>query len=723
MNNIVLPWVNRLFPGKRTLIKTINSQRRAFSFAIYLLLGLLASTLVACYATNGAASETSYRTAWIGNTFGGGSKWVQIRIDAMSVSPDGTVYTNSDWDEAGRQAGIYKDGDIAGMAIDLHGWGKGGGLAVTANSKYLFVGMIQGNEGGGLTGRDYPPKGTDWYCLRRYHLNGKPAPFSGKFGDGSMLIVSESSQITGLASTDNELYASDPATNRIRVYDPETMSQLRDWSFDRPRQIAVDKSGNLWIIQAAYGSNPPKILHYSKTGKQLPEQIVNVVDPTALAVDNQGRLLVAENGPRQQVLIYDIAKKPSLVGTLGTEGGIYSGTPGEVGALKFAGLSGVGTDAKGNIYVSSNGFHKSGVDLRKFSPSGELQWQLLGLHFLDTADADAATDAVDVFSKDEHFVMDYSKGSGSEWSYKGYTINRFRYPDDPRLNAAPPTSPFVRHIGGKRFLYLTDQGAERLCIYRFDGEIAIPSAIFAKHHSNWPANQPKNESWLWRDRNGDGFIQDNEYESLGKEDSSIWGWEVDSNGDIWQASESGFIRHYRTSGLDAHGSPIYTDAASETIPMPAPFSVLTRLKYFPDTDVMYLGGYTSDRPNIDGDWGLVGTEIIRYDNWSKPEKKVRWRIALPYNPSADPKINIKAMDIAGDKVFAVTVRTAEVYVYDVATGDSVTKLTPGTEVGSENGWVDTAYGLRAYQRADGEYLVFVEEVLKGKVIMYRLALT
>jgi len=42
---------------------------------------------------------------------------------------------------------------------------------------------------------------------------------------------------------------------------------------------------------------------------------------TALAVDNQGRLLVADNGPRlSQVLIYHIRQRPKLVGTVGTQG-------------------------------------------------------------------------------------------------------------------------------------------------------------------------------------------------------------------------------------------------------------------------------------------------------------------------------------------------------------------------------------------------------------------
>lgn len=568
----------------------------------------------------------------------------------------------------------------------------------------------------GKTGEDYPPSGTIWYAVRRYNLSGAPAPFSGGRGyDSSMLIVSTSGGVTGLATAGSELYVSDSAANRIRVYNTETMSEVRSWSVARPRQIAVDRQGEVWIIQVEDG-NAPKLLHYSNTGTLLSGQITDVVEPTALAVDNQGRLLVAENGPRQQVLIYDITGTPALVGTFGDQGGIYSGTRGEVGDRKLYGIIGVGTDSSGNIYVNSNGFVHSGTDLRKFSPDGALQWRLLGLQFLDNADADPGTDGVDVFTKHERFFMDYSKGSGKESTYKVFTLDKFRYPDDPRLHLSY-TSAFVRRIQEKRFLYLTDMYADNLAVFRFDGKIAVPCALFAKKHMSWPTNQPASGRWMWRDRNGDGSIQSNEYENLGGEDGLIWGWEVDSNGDVWQASESGYIRHYRNQGLDAGGTPIYSSAASEEIPMPAPFNKLERIKYFPATDVMYLGGYTVDRPgNV---WGIVGTEIVRYDNWSTT-KDVRWRVALPYNP-VEPELIIKAMDVAGDRVFAVDSRKAEVYVYDTATGDSVTKLTPGPEVASESGWVDIPYGLRAYRRANGEYLVFVEEDAKAKVIVYRLA--
>ncbi|HEY9608829.1 MAG TPA: hypothetical protein V6C93_05665, partial [Allocoleopsis sp.] len=98
-------------------------QHRMISFLPFGLTRLIVSTLTALYLTSNALSNIPYKTSWIGNTFGGGSKWVQIQISAMYVANDGTVYTNSVWDEAGREAGIYKDGDAIAKASNLHGWG------------------------------------------------------------------------------------------------------------------------------------------------------------------------------------------------------------------------------------------------------------------------------------------------------------------------------------------------------------------------------------------------------------------------------------------------------------------------------------------------------------------------------------------------------------------------------------------------------------------------
>ncbi|MBW4672203.1 MAG: hypothetical protein KME60_33490 [Cyanomargarita calcarea GSE-NOS-MK-12-04C] len=676
-----------------------------------------------------APTGIKYKTTWIGNTFGNGDKWVQIRVSGMYVAPDGTVYTNSGWDEAGSEAGIYKNGSMIGKAEDSHGWGRFGGSAVTADKKYIYVAMLQGLEGNPQG--DYPPKDTVWYCVRRYDLSGKPAPFTGGRGwDKSMLIVSTKSAVTGLAIAGGELYVSDPNSNRIRVYNTE-MEELRSFAVANPGKIAIDKQKNLWIIQQKKNEKKGKVLHYSALGKQLPQTVPDVVEPTAIAIDNQNRLLVAENNKRQQILIYNITNKPVKVGTFGTEGGIYSGIPGEVGNLKFYGITGVGTDAKGNIYISNNGFNDSGVDLRSYSQKAQLQWRLLGLEFIDNADADPAGDGVHLFTKQEHFIMDYSKPPGKDSTYKGYTLNAFKYPQDPRLHTDVDAT-FFRRIQGKPFLFLTDMYGGLLEIFRFDkatdGEIAIPSGMFVgtsasgkpSFNGNWPPNQPTTGEWIWRDGNGNGRFEANEYDR-NKDYPYIGGWWIDEVGDIWKTlrTQDG-IRHYPLLGLDKKGNPIYSYARMEKQTTPRMFDDLRRIEYFPKTDTMYLSGFTSLHPAIGSDYSKsAGSEIARFDNWSKGNRKERWRIVLPIDTSKPPEaIPPQAISVAGDYVFAVTVKTSEVYMYNAATGAFVFKLKPNP-IADQSGWVDIAYGVRAFQRKNGEYLVFVEEDLKGKVVIHR----
>jgi hypothetical protein len=677
-----------------------------------------------------APTGIRYKTTWIGNTFGSGDKWVQIRVSGMYVAPDGTVYTNSGWDEAGSEAGIYKNGSVIGKAEDLHGWGRFGGSAVTADKKYIYVAMLQGLEGNPQG--DYPSKNTVWYCVRRYDLSGKPAPFSGGRGwDKSMLIVSTKSAVTGLATAGGELYVSDPSSNRIRVYNTD-MQELRSFAVANPGKITVDRQGNLWIIQQKSNSQKAKILHYSKEGKQLPFTVADVVEPTAIAIDNQNRLLVAENNKRQQILIYNITNKPVQVATFGTEGGIYSGVPGEVGNFKFYGITGVGTDAKGNIYISNNGFNDSGVDLRSYSQKSQLQWRLLGLQFIDNADADPAGDGVHLFTKHEHFIMDYSKPPGKDSTYKGYTLNAFKYPQDPRLHTNVDAT-FFRRIQGKPFLFLTDMYGGLLEIFRFDkatdGEIAIPSGMFvgtsasdkAPFDGNWPPNQPTTGEWIWRDGNGNGQFEAKEYDR-NKDYPYIGGWWIDEVGDIWKTlrTQDG-IRHYPLLGLDKKGNPIYSYAKMEKQTTPRMFNDLRRIEYFPKTDTMYLSGFTSLHPVIGSDYSKsVGSEIARFDNWSKGNRKERWRVVLPIDTSKPPEaIPPQSISVAGDYVFAVTVKTSEVYMYNTATGAFVDKLKPNP-IADQSGWVDIAYGVRAFQRKNGEYLVFVEEDLKGKVVIHRI---
>lgn len=717
----------------------VNNVFKITKFYYSLVGALVAILIIAFYWVAGGTSAKAYKTSWIGNTFGGGEKWVQNQVIDMYVAPDGTVFTNSPWDEAGREAGVYKNGDAIARAEDIHGWERFGGIAVTADKKYMYVAMQQGHVDG--KNNDYPPPKTTWFCVRRFDLSGKPAPFTnGKGWDKSMLIVSEKNEVSGLAVSDSELYVAIRDENLVRVYNTQTLKQVRSFAAKSPTKIAVDQRKTLWIMQHPKGANS-NILRYTKQGNLLPQTINNVPKANAIAVDNQNRLLIADNGQNQQILIYNIKNQPVKVGTFGVTGGVYAGKPGEIGDLKFYGITGVGADASGNIYVNSSGFNqgdstqqvKTGTDIRKFSPNGALSWRVVGLPFVDNADADPKFDGVHVYTMHDHYVMDYSKSAGKQWNYKGYTLNPFKYPQDIRLRVAHG-SVFFRRIQGKPFIYYTDMFGGFLHAYRFnpatDGEVAIPSAMFQGTPTNqdekvkpdsWPPNQPQIGDWIWQDKNGNGAFDKGEFDASKRDYPYQGGWWVDSKGDVWKTLRiPEGIRHFPLQGLDSQGNPIYTYSSMKKFATPEIIKDIRRIQYFPDTDTMYLSGFTEKYPAAYDDGKAFGSEIIRYDNWSKGNRKERWRIGVPYDTKANPEVLTASMDIAGDYVFFVTVKQAEVYVYNKTTGTFVTKFKPGPEVANESGWIDIPYGIRAFRRANGEYLVFVEEDAKAKVIMYQL---
>ena len=694
-------------------------------------LGNTANTKIQLKNKVSKSSEITYTTSWLGNTIGNGKLRVQNNIEGMYVKDDGTIYTNSYWDEAGSEAGIYKDGKPIFILEDTHGWNRLGGKAITVDNKYIYIAMSQG--GMDQTKEDYPPKDQIWYCVRRYDLKGKPAPFEkGNGWDKSMLITSKSNQVTGLATVDNKLFVSNAGENIVRVYNTETMEELNRFTLTNPGHITVDKKGSLWIIENQKSGTSGKIVNYSQTGKKLPQEIIDIDKPSALAIDNRGRLLVGENGINQQLLIYNINNQPVRVDSFGDKKGIFGGVPGEVKTSKLYGITGVGTDSKGNIYINNNGFNKSGTDLRKFSPSGQLQWQLLGLIFVDNADTDPQTDGVNLFTKQEQYVMDYSKPAGKQWTYKAYTVNPFKYSQDPRLHTSPDGT-FVRRIQGKPFLFLTNMFGGFLQIYRFqpntDGKIAIPAGMFVGTNNegksitgNWPPYQPEKGEWIWRDINGNGAFEKNEYDSS-EDYPYMGGWWVDSKGDVWKTLRiKDGIRRYPLQGIDNKGNPIYSYSSMQKIKTPSIFNDLRRIEYFPETDTMYLSGFTIEHPAFGDDTGVVGSEIVRFDNWSRGNPTPKWRTVVPYDTTGQRKVSTAAMSIAGDYVFAVTVKTAEVYVYKAATGELVKKMSPGPEVGNKSGWVDIPYGIRAFRRANGQYLVFVEENWQGKVLVYQLNL-
>ena len=60
------------------------------------------------------AGGGAYSVSWLGNTYPDVENYVGNAARSMWVSPGGIVYTASEWDEKGRNIGIYQNGRTIG---------------------------------------------------------------------------------------------------------------------------------------------------------------------------------------------------------------------------------------------------------------------------------------------------------------------------------------------------------------------------------------------------------------------------------------------------------------------------------------------------------------------------------------------------------------------------------------------------------------------------------
>lgn len=440
--------------------------------------------------------------------------------------------------------------------------------------------------------------------------------------------------------------------------------------------------------------------------------------PTALALANNGQLMVADSGtgPRQQVLFYDIAnpQKPKLVRTFGEYGGIRSDTPGEVKPTKFWGIRGIGMDAEGSLYVAQS---EMGSVLRKFSPDGTVAWELFDHFFVDVACADPQTDGWDIWGIQEHYVMDYAKPPGREAKWVGYSLDRHKYPNDPRgltfvkqQGEHGLTSPQIVYLDGKRFMFVGGMFASNFInIFRYDGEIAVPAGLIMQWGGGlyrtdlkWPPHRPTGP-FIWRDRDGDGDYQANEYEQNAGRVHPGPSW-VDGKGNIWMAY--GFFR-YDFQGLDEHGNPIYSAGKITVLDPPKGMKKVARVWYDDERDILVAAEEGSDMRHISrvficGDY-LAGN-----------------RNAVTFLPGAGREAACVAA--AGDYVFTGGWKErGRIWINRMTDGKEVGVLDPGPTLGGaqNTGWIDILTGITAHRRKDGEHLVFVEEDYRAKVILYR----
>jgi hypothetical protein len=610
-----------------------------------------------------------YTTDWVANTFGTNAAHVGNAARSMWVAPEGVIYTASLWDENEGAIAIYQNGQSIG-SIGAHNEVQGS--AITGNTTYLFAALpFSTTYGSGSVGR----------YNRSTHTRDLVVPVSAVTTERNADVV------TGLATFGTLLYASDLPGNRVRVFTTDGVWQ-QDISVSGPGALAVDNAGNIWVAQENAGT----VSEFSPAGALLNTlQVGTNSRPSALYFDAPNKqLMVGDEGQDLNIKIYCIAGKPTLVGTFGVQGGYLDttgGIKGQVGAKRFTRIVGIGKDSAGNLYVLNNPWggtwdlgRNGETDLHSYDPSGNLQWALQALNFEAIGAPDSGTDGDYLYSGNNIYT-----GSGGA-GFVANTIDPFTYPSDPRINISDPSRGEhfgqLATVGQNKILVAAGQNPDTFYTFYFNaanGYIAIPGATLPGTAFNTTA----------RVRNG--FC-------------------LASNGDIWVGlDKTNAISHYPLTGFDSNGQPIW--GAATSTPTPSTIAPLTRIIYLPESDTMILAqGIVGST-----DWTSIGTRIEVYHGWQAGNT------TTPNPVITLTKANPKSIAAAGNYLFVGYVHTVpDIDAYNLTTGSldaTFTNSNPNNVyVGND---VDSMYGIRAYLKSDGEYMVTKDDYNGTSIVIYR----
>jgi len=624
---------------------------------------------IATISVFASACQAQYTTDWLANTFGTLATHVGNTARSMWVAPEGVIYTASMWDENEGGVAIYQNGKSIG-SIGINSEFQGG--AITGNATSIFAALQYSTKyGSGAVGR----------YNRATQQRDLLIPVS------TWNAVKRADVITGLATAGSLLYASDFLGNRVRVYTTDGVWQ-QDISVSGPGALALDSAGNLWVAQQSAAT----VVEFSPGGALLNTIQMPVASrPSALYFDaSSGQLMVGDQGPDMNIKRYTVSGTPTLVGTFGIQGGYLdttTGVRGQVGDKRFTRVVGIGKDAAGNLYVLNNPWgggwdlgRNGGTDIHAYDSNGNLQWKLQSLNFEAVAAPDPLTDGAYFYGG----TNIYTGTAGG--TFVANTVDPFSYPSDPRLNMNDTQRDEhfgqLVSVGGNRILVASGQNPGIFYFFHFNsasGYIAIPDASIPGPAFNTPL-------------------------------SVTGGFCIDSRGDVWAGLDrTNHIYHYPLTGFDGEGKPIWGPGIAISIPQS--IRPLTRIIYLPESDTMILA------QGIAGswDWTAMQSRIEVYHGWSagnttKPNPVINLTSANP-----------KSITAAGNYLFVGYVHTVpNIDAFNLTTGNLDTTLinsSVGTvDVGND---VDSMYGLRAYLRSAGEYVITKDNYNGSSVIVYR----
>ena len=641
--------------------------------------------------------------SWFANTLSNRKEdgWVQSGIADIAALPDGTIAAISIWDEQHKEIGFYKDGKAAGGL-------RAGGGAISTDGQYLYAAM-SGYE-------------KLYAGVRRLTLDGKDAPWPNlpvvDFGGWGQIqairfdIPKAWTEARSLAVGRGELFLSIHSMDDVRVYDAATGAQKRTIAVKAPGELALDKTGNLWV--GVEGG----VARFNADGTSAKAKITGV-EAGGLAVDGNGVLWVADNGARQQIIGFDVSgATPREIKTIGEKGGVFAAArAGQLTDNRILPPKGLAIDAAGNFTVLGTNV------MRSYAPDGRVLWTLECTSFTTTSDFEPQSDGTVIYTGLERY--DYIPGAapGRDWKLSGFTSHPRRFPE----LADGGNQTILRRIGGHLLRY---SPSDPIIIHRQEAnsDIFIPAALVVRpdlggFHPSQPRPKaaPAEGRFAWSDKNANGLVETGEFSSPkpdAKRASLSYSCWIDADGGIWEPQDREGLRYLPMKEITPQGVPVYDLTSEQWFEKPKEFMQVMRVLYNPRTDTMLLTGTTWQHPALGNEWwGTSGREIICYADWKKPTRKVLWRAPFP-----EGSVSIKAVTMApaANLFFAGEMDTETVFVYDLRDGKLLGMVEPDRNLVGDVGWIDIDQGIRAFTRQNGEVLLLAEEVWGQKQMVYRI---
>jgi hypothetical protein len=261
------------------------------------------------------------------------------------------------------------------------------------------------------------------------------------------------------------------------------------------------------------------------------------------------------------------------------------------------------------------------------------------------------------------------------------------------------------------------------CIFRFEGEIAVPSGLFKEPwpiylqegmpSQNWPPfgpdpNDPNKVFHMWRDKNGDGDYQADEWTKTGMQNRrAVW---PDSKGNLWMGG--GNIIRWNMQGFDNAGNPIYSEDKITDFGSAPGFGGVQKLDYNVERDILVVADNGSI--GVFKDWSKGNrTPLSRFD--ARSTSPCGYALAGDYIFDVGCCCHPSMNDQSGDSRTRVSVHRLE-------NGEFIGFLEPANAAGGyQYTMVDICYPITAFQRSTNEYIVLVEDDAQAKVLMYRWA--